>query len=59
MKTPVFEGAYEKLRAQWPEFMAYKESERAKEISIKNKENAKKKTYHLCFGARQLQHCSA
>jgi hypothetical protein len=34
-KTPVFEGAYEKLRAQWPEFVAYKESERAKEMSLK------------------------
>jgi hypothetical protein len=39
-KTPVFEGAYEKLRAQWPEFVAYKESERAKEMSLKNKANA-------------------
>jgi hypothetical protein len=49
-KTPVFEGAYEKLRAQWPEFVAYKESERAKEISLKNKENAQKKTYNHVLG---------
>jgi hypothetical protein len=34
-RTPVFEGALEKLRAQWPEFVAYKESERAKEMSKK------------------------
>jgi hypothetical protein len=34
-KTPVFEGAYEELRALWPEFVAYKDSERAKEMSLK------------------------
>jgi hypothetical protein len=34
-KTPVFEGAYEKLRQQWPEFVAFKASERAKEMSKK------------------------
>jgi hypothetical protein len=34
-KTPVFEGAYEKLRQQWPEFVAFKASERAKEMSEK------------------------
>jgi 16S rRNA C1402 (ribose-2'-O) methylase RsmI len=31
-KTSVFEGAYEKLRQQWPEFVAFKASERAKEM---------------------------
>jgi hypothetical protein len=39
-KTLVFEGAYEKLREQWPEFVAYKDSERANEMSLKNKANA-------------------
>jgi len=34
-KTPVFEGLLEKLREQWPEFVAYKESEKAKERSEK------------------------
>jgi hypothetical protein len=49
-KTPVFEGAYEKLREQWPEFVAFKDSERAKEMSLKNKENAQKKTDHHGLG---------
>ena len=44
--TPDFTGAFEKLREQWPEFVAYKESSVAKERSIKNKENAQKKKYH-------------
>jgi hypothetical protein len=39
-KTLVFEGAYEKLREQWPEFVVYKDSERANEMSLKNKANA-------------------
>jgi hypothetical protein len=34
-KTPVFEGAYEKLRQQCPKFVAFKASERAKEMSEK------------------------
>jgi hypothetical protein len=34
-KTPVFKGAYEKLRQQWPKFVAFKASERAKEMSEK------------------------
>ena len=49
-KTPVFEGLLEKLREQWPEFVAYKESEKAKERSEKSKENAKKKQYHHVMG---------
>jgi hypothetical protein len=39
-----------KLRKQWPEFVAYRESERAKEMSKKNEENAKKKQYHHVLG---------
>ena len=34
-KTPVFEGLLEKLREQWPEFVAYKESSVAKARSEK------------------------
>jgi hypothetical protein len=49
-KTLVFEGAYEKLREQWPKFVAFKEYERAKEMSVKNKANAEKKTYHHVLG---------
>jgi hypothetical protein len=41
---PVFEGPLEKLKHQWPEFVAYKESETAKQRSEKNKENAKKRS---------------
>jgi hypothetical protein len=49
-KTPVFEGAYEKLRQQWPEFVAFKASERAKEMLEKNKANAEKKAHHHILG---------
>jgi hypothetical protein len=49
-KTPVFEGAYEKSREQWPEFVAFKDSERAKEMSVKNKANAEKKKHHHVLG---------
>jgi hypothetical protein len=50
-KTTVFEGAHEKLRAQWAEFVAYKELERAKEMSLKNKANSQKKTYPHLLGS--------
>jgi hypothetical protein len=49
-KTLVFEGVYEKLRQQWPEFVAFKASERAKEMSEKNKANAEKKEHHHILG---------
>jgi hypothetical protein len=49
-KTLVFEGAYEKLRQQWPEFVAFKASERAKEMSEKNRANAEKKEHHHILG---------
>jgi hypothetical protein len=49
-KTPVFEGAYGKLREQWPEFVEFKASERAKEMSVKNKANADKKEHHHVLG---------
>ena len=47
---PEFKGLLEKLKDQWPQFVAYKESEIAKERSEKNKENAKKKQYHHVMG---------
>jgi hypothetical protein len=34
-KTPVFKGEYKKLGEQWPKFVAYKDSERAREMSLK------------------------
>ena len=34
-KTPVFKGVLEKLKDQWPEFVAYKGSEKPKERSEK------------------------
>jgi hypothetical protein len=49
-KTLVFEGAYEKLRQEWPEFVAFKASERAKEMLLKNKANADKKEHHHVLG---------
>ena len=48
--TPDFTGALEKLREQWPEFGAYKESSIAEERSKINKKNAKKKKYHHQIG---------
>jgi hypothetical protein len=47
---PVFKGTLEKWQPLWPEFVAYKESETAKERSKKNKVNAKKKKYHHKLG---------
>jgi hypothetical protein len=49
-KTAVFEGAYVRLREQWPEFVAFKASERAKEMSVKNKANTDKKEHHHVLG---------
>ena len=34
-KTPKFEGAYEKIKDQWPDFVKYKKSEEAKKKSEK------------------------
>ena len=42
-KTPDFNGQYEKLKDDWPEFVRQKKSEHFTEISRKNKENAAKK----------------
>jgi hypothetical protein len=56
-KTLVFEGAYEKLRQQWPEFVAFKASERAKEMLVKNKKMLTRRHITIFWGhaARRVQ----
>ena len=49
-ETPKFTKNQERLRGQWPAFVAYKESEKAKARSAKNKINAAKKKYHHKLG---------
>ena len=49
-KTPDFNGQYERLKDDWPEFVRQKKSEHFKEISRKNKENAAKKEYNHIMG---------
>jgi len=49
-KTPTFKGTYEKMKDQWEEFKAYRESRRAQERSEINKKNAAKKKYHHIMG---------
>ena len=49
-ETPKFTKSLERLRGQWPAFVAYKESEKAKARSAKNKINAVKKKYHHKLG---------
>ena len=47
---PEFKGEYVKLKHQWAEFVAYKESEEAKKKSEKSKKNASKKKHHHYIG---------
>jgi hypothetical protein len=49
-KTPVFTGAYEKIKDHWDTFVEYKTSEAAKKRSEINKKNAAKKKYHHTMG---------
>jgi hypothetical protein len=49
-KTPVFEGAYKKLRQQWPEFVAFKASERAKEMSEKKRKMLIRRNITIFWG---------
>jgi hypothetical protein len=49
-KTPYFTGIYEKIRDQWPAFVAYKKSEKAQKTLQQNKLNAAKKKYHHVTG---------
>ena len=48
--APVFEGYLAKQADHWNAFKEYKESEDAKELSKKNKDNADKKMYHHKLG---------
>jgi hypothetical protein len=50
-KTPDFTSIYEKIRDQWPAFVAYKKSEKARKTSQQNKLNAAKKKYHHVTGS--------
>jgi hypothetical protein len=49
-KTPVFTGAYDKIKDHWDAFVEYKTSEAAKKRSEINKKNAAKKKYHHTMG---------
>jgi hypothetical protein len=49
-ETPDFNGQYEKLKDDWPEFVRKRQSEQFKAISEKNKVNATKKTYNHIMG---------
>ncbi|KAK1691937.1 hypothetical protein QYE76_008634 [Lolium multiflorum] len=48
--TPDFNGQYEKLKDDWPEFVRQKQSEHFKAISERNKANAAKKMYNHIMG---------
>ena len=48
--TPNFTGALEKLREQWPEFVAYKESSVAKERSEKIRKMLRKRNTTINWG---------
>ena len=50
-KTPTFTGRFEKIREQWPAFVAHKTSEKSKKMSAINKLNAAKKKHHHCTGS--------
>ena len=50
-KTPEFIGPYEKLKDHWPAFVAYKKSDKGKQRSATNKQNAAKKEYHHVTGS--------
>ena len=50
-KIPEFIGKYEKIRDQWPAFVAHKTSEKSKKMSTTNKKNAAKKKHHHRTGS--------
>ena len=50
-ETPEFIGRYEKIRDHWPAFVAYKTSEKSKNMSAANKKNAAKKKLHHRTGS--------
>lgn len=49
-KTPDFVHGYEKIKAYWAEFVAYKKSEDALKKCATNKMNAGKRKYHHIMG---------
>ena len=49
-EEPDFTGALEKIKDDWPAFVAYKKSAKSKERLAKNKENAAKRQYHHRLG---------
>src|SRR3954469_3747808 len=49
-KTSDFKGVNEKLREQWPDFVQYKQSDKAKAKSAQNALNAANKKYHHKMG---------
>ena len=50
-ETPEFTGRFEKIRDQWPAFVAHKTSEKSKKMSATNKKNAAKKKRHHRTGS--------
>ena len=56
-KTPDFDKGYEKIKHDWPAFVAYKKSEDALQKSKTNKANASKKTYHHTMGPAGYEGC--
>jgi hypothetical protein len=50
-KTPEFTGRFEKIRDHWDAFVAYKNSEKSKNMSAQNKINAAKKMHHHRTGS--------
>src|SRR3954468_12159588 len=50
-ETPEFKGIYEKIRDDWPAFVAYKTSEKSKKMSETNKKNVAKKKHHHRTGS--------
>ena len=50
-ETPEFIGQYEKIRDHWPAFVACKKSDKGKQRSLTNKQNAAKKKYHHTTGS--------
>ena len=55
--TPDFTGTLEMQQGHWDLFLQHKKTEKSKERSRKNKENASKKVYHHKLGGRWLQKC--
>ena len=50
-ETPEFKGKYEKIRDDWPAFVAYKTLEKSTKKSATNKKNAPKKKLHHRTGS--------